>query len=268
MPVPFTPTADLGRFVSAPGNRVRVRRHFASWKAKGVQGTITWGKATDVDVVDMCQVFDALLASPMAAQPSITDLRALESVSVVAFERLVQTLTERHSVWHARAGRQAVIHAGTFPGATVLGAFQIAASDYDLAVFSDPAEAFAWVGAAQHAIAVEALRASLLDVPDIVRRVRVVFGASEDPLSVAQVSRALGLSTRSLQRHLAAAGTSMRAERSAHVLARAERLLEGTDLDLGAISAMLGLSSPGRLVSLFRATKQTTPGAWRADQRR
>ncbi|MBK7859878.1 MAG: helix-turn-helix transcriptional regulator [Archangiaceae bacterium] len=263
-PSHFTPTASLARFFTAPGNRVRVRRRFCVWRLpSGVHGSIAWGKATDEDVIEMCEVFDAVMHSPIAHQPSIMDIRAVESVSVVAFDRLMETLTERRPAWRPRAGRQAILHGATFPAALVLGALQIAAADYPLEVFEHEREAFAWAGAPAAQREVAALRASLLEPPDIVRRVRVALAEHDAPLSLRGLSRSLGVSPRSLQRHLATAGSSVRAERTAHVVARAERLLAGTDLDLAAIAAMLGLSSAGHLVSLFRAERQTTPDAWR-----
>ena len=261
---PFTPTASLSQFFSSPGNRARVREHFCFWQSKsGVHGSITWGKVTDQDVVEMCEVFDAVMHSPLAGQPSILDIRALESISVVAFDRWMRTLTERREAWRARAGRQAILHGASFPGATMLGAFQLVAADYELATFDDEQAAFEWAGAAAIHRDVATLRASLLDPPDIVRRVRIALAEHDAPLSMERLARTLGVSSRSLQRHLATAGTSVRAERNAHLLSRAERLLEGTELDLNAIAAMLGLSSARRLVALFRAERQTTPDAWR-----
>ncbi len=67
-----------------------------------------------------------------------------------------------------------------------------------------------------------------------------------------------------MQRHLADAGTSLRTERTRVLVERAEALLEGTDLDLGAIAASLGLNSAARLVTLFRSVHGVTPGAFRA----
>ncbi|MHB8876331.1 MAG: helix-turn-helix domain-containing protein [Myxococcaceae bacterium] len=261
---PFIPTQDLALFFSDPGNRVRVGRSFCFWQSSArVHGSIAWGKATEQDVVEMCDVFDALLRSPLAKQPSIIDIRALQSVNIVAFDRFVRTLSERRSAWRTRTGRQAIVHAGGFTGALILGALQIAASGYELAVFEDLHAAFAWVGRPEAEPEVAALRASLLEPPDVVRRVRTALDAHDRPLSAQALARSLGLSTRTLQRHLGAVGTSVRAERDAHVLARAERLLEGTEFDLTAIASMLGLRSPARLVSLFRAVRRTTPGAWR-----
>ncbi len=211
----------------------------------------------------MFAVYAALLTSPLAGKPSITDLRGLEAVSVVGFERLVKSLSARRPEWLPRAGRQAILHGASFPGALVLGAFQLAASGFELAAFEDEDAAFQWAGATSVQRDVAALRESLFAVPDIVRRVRVVFAAHDAPLSVAKLARTLGMSTRSLQRHLAAAGSSVRAERQAHVLARAEKLLADTDLDLAAIAAMVGLPSAGRLVALFKSQRKTTPDAWR-----
>jgi AraC-like DNA-binding protein len=66
---------------------------------------------------------------------------------------------------------------------------------------------------------------------------------------------------------LAIAGTSLRAERARHVVRHAERLLEGTNLDLDAIAASIGLGSPSRLVALFRRVHRVTPGAFRRERR-
>jgi len=263
-PSPFIPTPDLSLVLSSRGNHVRVRQSFCVWRVpSGAHGSISWGKATDHEVMEMCDVFDAIMHSPLAGHPSIMDIRAIESVSVVAFDRLVKTLTERHDAWQPRAGRQAIIHGASFPAALVLGALQIAATGYELAAFDDEDAAFAWAGASAAQRDVAALRASLLEPPDIVRRVRLALDAHDAPLSLKALARAVGSSERTLQRHLASAGSSVRAERTRHLLARAERLLAGTDLDLSAIAAMLGLSSAGRLIALFRAERNMTPDAWR-----
>lgn len=261
---PFTPTADIARLFSGAANRALISRRFCFWRAKsGINGTIIWGRTTDQDVDEMFAVYEALLTSSFAGQPSITDLRGLEAVSVVGFDRLVKALTDRRADWLPRAGRQAILHGASFPGALVLGAFQLAAGGFELAAFDDEDAAFEWAGASSVQRDVAALRESLFAVPDVVRRVRVAFAANDAPLSVARLARALGMSTRSLQRHLAAAGTSVRAERQAHILGRAEKLLADTDLDLAAIAAMVGLPSAGRLVALFRSQRNTTPDAWR-----
>jgi AraC-like DNA-binding protein len=86
-------------------------------------------------------------------------------------------------------------------------------------------------------------------------------------VGTAEAAKALGLSQRTLQRRLEEAGSSLRAERDHHLSRHIEHLLGGTDLDLDAIAATVGLCSASHLVSHFRSTHGTTPGAWRAQRR-
>jgi AraC-like DNA-binding protein len=67
------------------------------------------------------------------------------------------------------------------------------------------------------------------------------------------VSTALGISLRSLERHLAEEGTSFRELRDESLKARLEALLRGTDLSLAAIAERLGYSDES---ALSRATRR------------
>lgn len=263
---PFEQTSEMERLVaSCDADLVVVRKTFAFWQAsRRVHGTIMWGRPNEDDVIAMANVWDAHIASPFGADPTLTDIRALEAVDLLAFERLVRTFSERGPSWVKRAGQQAILHAGGLAGAAILGALQLAGSGYDLAAFDAPDAAFAWLARTDVAPEYESLRASLLDAPDVVRRLRAALDEDPGMRSGGELARKLGLSVRSLQRHLANEGTSLRAERMRHVVVRAERLLEGTELDLTAIAAMLELGSSARLVALFRSVRGTTPGAFRA----
>lgn len=244
---------------------VLVRRSFAFWQARDhVHGTVMWGRPSEDDVIAMANVWDAHLTSPLGPDPTLTDIRALEAVDLLAFERLVRTFAERRATWVPRTGPQAILHAGGLTGAVILGALQLAGQGYDIAAFDDPADALAWLGREGLSQKYAALCEELFDAPDIVRRLRAALEQDPGERSAGAVARKLGLSVRSLQRHLASEGTSLRMERMRHLVTRAERLLEGTDLDLAAIAAMLDVGSPTRLVALFRSVRGTTPGAYRA----
>lgn len=262
----FTTTSELAQFFETPVvDRVLVRRTFAFWQSSHrVHGTVMWGRPNEDDVIAMCDVWDTHMRSPFGRDPTLTDIRALESVDLLAFERLMRTFAERGSVWTAHTGPQAIVHAGGLAGAAILGALQLVGSGYDLRAFDAPGPALAWLDAKEVEPDYGSLRASLLDAPDIVRRVRAVLDEAPQAASADTIARRLGLSVRSLQRHLSNAGTSVRAERMHHLVTRAERLLEGTELDLGAIAAMLELGSAAQLVSMFRSVRGTTPGAFRA----
>jgi AraC-like DNA-binding protein len=260
----FVPTQELSQFFDAPADRVMVRRSFCFWQSGArVRGCIAWGRQDQDDVREMFDVFDAYILSPLGGQPSLMDIRAVESVSIAAFRQLTTTFGARRRVWLARAGRQAILHDDGFSSALILGALQLAARGYELQTFTKASAALAWLGAPDVTPAFEMIRASVLDLPDVVRRVHAVLDEDASVPSVRTIARRIGLSARSLQRHLAAAGTSVREVRVEHLVRRAERLLEGSELDLTAIASTLGLGSAARLVTLFRRTRNTTPGAWR-----
>ena len=263
---PFVAVPGLEPFLAAPvGDLVLVGRTFAFWQSsRRVHGTLMWGRPNEDDVAAMSDIWDAHMRSPFGRDPTLTDIRHLDGLDLLAFERLVTT-RERRGEWTARTGPQAIVHSGGLAVAAILGAIQLTGSGYQLAAFDKPAPALAWLARPEFEQAYLDLRASLLGLPDIVRRVRAAIDASE-LRSTRAIARALGLSVRSLQRHLADAGTSLRVERTRQLIQRAERLLEGTDLDMDAIAAMLGLGSAARLMSLFRSVHGMTPGTFRAER--
>lgn len=264
---PFVLASTLEPMLAACTDGIVVRRTFAFWQSRHrAHGTVMWGRPSEDDVVAMCGVWDAHIRSPFGADPTLTDIRALESIDLLAFERLIRTFAERNAAWSARTGPQAILHAGGLPGAAILGALQLAAKGYRLGAFDSTDAALAWLGVPALASDYDTMRASLLDVPDVVRRVRAALAGEPRTPSAAALARTLGLSVRSLQRHLESAGTSLRSERVRHVVMRAERLLEGTDLDLEAIAATIGAGSASRLVALFRKVRGTTPGAFRRER--
>jgi AraC-like DNA-binding protein len=264
---PFVLVATLEPMLATCTDHITVRRTFAFWQSRHrAHGTVMWGRPSEDDVVAMCDLWDAHMRSPFAADPTLTDIRGLESVDLLAFERLIRTFAERNAAWSARTGSQAILHAGGLPAAAILGALQLAAKGYRLGAFDSSDAALAWLGVPALAPEYDAMRESLLDVPDIVRRVRTALAGEPRTPSPAALARTLGLSLRSLQRHLESAGTSLRSERLRHLVLRAERLLEGTDLDLDAIAAMIGAGTGSRLVALFRSVRGTTPGAFRRER--
>jgi AraC family transcriptional activator FtrA len=141
--------------------------------------------------------------------------------------------------------------------------FQFLRPGHPVVFFDDPEAAYDVVGASDVRVDVEELRETLLGMPDIVRRVRAAFEVLPSDAGVAEVARALGMSVRSLQRRLSAAGRSLRSERQGHIVRLSERLLEDTELDLEAIAAHVGASSASHLVTLFHQHRGTTPGAIR-----
>lgn len=265
----FQRVTELTAFFGEPARRYVVRRSFAYWQAeRRVFGIILWGKPDEVDVDAICAAHEVGADPLFRGHTSLVDLRALESVDLLAFGRLLAYLKKRRDAWSPMVSRQAVLHGGGFAHATVAGMFQFLRPGHPVVYFDDPVAAYDAVGAPDVRADVEELRESLLGTPSIVRRVRAALEDLPSEAGIGEVARRLGMSARSLQRHLRAAGRSLRSERQAHIVRVSERLLESTELDLGAIAARAGASSASHLVMLFHQHHGTTPGALREARRR
>jgi AraC-like DNA-binding protein len=269
-PAPMTTSStfqlvpELTAFFDEPARRYVVRRSFAYWQAeRRVFGIIIWGRPDELDVDEICAAHEVGANPLFRGHTSLVDLRALEAVDLLAFGRLLAYLKKRRDAWSPMVSRQAVLHRGGFAHATVAGMFEFLRPGHPVVFFDDAEAAYDVVGASDVRADVEELRLTLLGTPNIVRRVRTAFEVLPAEAGVAEVARTLGMSVRSLQRHLSAAGRSLRSERQAHIVRVSERLLEDTELDLEAIAARVGASSASHLVMLFRQHRGTTPGAIR-----
>lgn len=271
--MPTSPTfrrvPELAAFFDEPARRYVVRRSFSYWQAeRRVFGIIIWGRPDEADVDEICAAHEVGANPLFKGHTSLVDLRALEAVDLLAFGRLLAYLKKRREAWSPMVSRQAVLHRGGFAHATVAGMFQFLRPGHPVVFFDDALEAYDAVGASDVFAEVEELRGTLLGIPGIVQRVRTAFDALPPRAGLREVARSVGMSVRSLQRHLGAAGSSLSTERQLHLLRASERLLEDTELDLDAIAAHVGASSASHLVMLFRQHRGTTPGAVREERKK
>lgn len=94
---------------------------------------------------------------------------------------------------------------------------------------------------------------------------RPALGFGEATLE--EAARGLGLSTRTLDRRLAAEGTSFLRQRDTVRAVMAEELLALTDLPVEEIAAALSYANHGAFTRSFRRWSGSTPSAWRSSQR-
>ena len=260
----FATVASVDDLMAAPARRIVLHRSFAYWQAEHrAFGSIIWGRPDEADVGEMCAAHEVGANPRFAGHASIIDLRALEGVDFLAFDKLLAYLKQRRDAWSPNVSRQVVLHGGGFAHSTVVGMFQFLSPGHKVIFSQDPRETFELAGVADVFSELEAMRAEFLGAPDIVRRTRVALEGLPARASVSDIARRVGTSERSLQRRLAEAGTSLRDERRAHIVRVSERLLLETELDLEAIAAHVGVSSGSQLVKVFRKLRGTTPGALR-----
>ena len=264
----FVRTRDPSAFFDEPARRYIVGESFCFWQDDTrAFGSMYWGRPRPPDFELMTRVFEAAADPRCAGHASITDIRALEGIDFAALEGMIRFLVERRASWGATIGRQVLIHRGGAMGATIAGVLMLARLRYPVECFdADPRGAFEWAGAGDVFEDIEAMREEILGTPEILRAVREAF-REHGLVGVDRLAVLLRTSSRSLQRRLHEAGTSLREERKRFLDHEVERLLSGTDLDLDAIAAAVGLSSTTHLVRAFKASHGVTPGVSRAQQR-
>ncbi len=101
---------------------------------------------------------------------------------------------------------------------------------------------------------------------DDVRRTLGLRICGERP-AVEKVAKALGLSSRTLQRRLGELGTSYQELLDAVRHRSARRLLANTDLAIGEVAFLLGFEELNSFTRAFSAWEGTTPTRWRAAAR-
>lgn len=88
-----------------------------------------------------------------------------------------------------------------------------------------------------------------------------------DRPSVEKVAKALGMSSRSLQRRLGEIGTTYQALLDDVRRLSARRLLARTDLDSGEVAFLLGFEELNSFTRAFQSWEGTTPTRWRTNAR-
>lgn len=259
-------------FVTSPeafdgrGRACFAGRCFAFW-GEGTRafGTVMWGRPLEADIEAMIPFFEVGVAARFRGHVSFVDARGVEAVDLLAFKRLLSYLMARRHAWGPNIARQAILHPGGISGTLVSGALHVARPPHPFGTFGpdESRAAFDYCGVPHLHDEVEALRRKVSGAPEILRGVQALLEKNART-TTAQLARALGLSQRTLQRRLQAAGSSLRAERQRRLTVAIEELLSGTSLDLEAIAARVGLHSAAHLVRHFKAAHGITPGAWRA----
>ncbi|AGP36306.1 AraC family transcriptional regulator [Sorangium cellulosum] len=117
----------------------------------------------------------------------------------------------------------------------------------------------------RHAEQLLAARAAPASAAPLDARVRALIGERLDRGEVdqARIARALGMSTRSLQRALKDLGTSFTAQLDEARRGKALDLLRRRDLALQEVAFLLGYGEPRHFYRSFRRWTGTTPGEYR-----
>jgi AraC-like DNA-binding protein len=266
------PAASPEEMLAAPVGRYYVGRSFIVWvHSPTLAGSAYFGRTSDEDFPALMTLWPLAFSLAITAPfDAVIDATRLEGLSVASFELLVRHLGELQGI-SERVRRAAIVRPGNMTGATLGGLFyEWVHTRFAAALFTDPVEAYRWLGRPDgdaERLAVAAALEAALGVPPVLRGLREWLAAHLNDPSVTTAARGLGLSPRSLQRHLQNAGTSFRGEVDrARVRAAEALLIDGGD-KLEIIAREVGCGSLSHFSTLFRRATGETPSDFRSRRR-
>ena len=262
--------ATTGAFLAAPKGAYVLGRCFLYFQtAEDLTGYLLWGAPASEDIDALVLLIRASVAR-LPPHPSLVDARAVDGAPLQLFERLAAFVRENHGELRGSLTRLALVRGGGVTGAVVSGFFDVVAPPYPVESFETLDVALAWLDVPEpHLLAAELedLRERASQVPPLVRQLRALLDTALPQPDEAAAARALGLSSRTLQRRLAELGTTFAGEVSQVRVARAVTLLETTDEPLTRIAFDIGCPSLSRFSTLVKKLTGETPSALRARKR-
>lgn len=258
---------DLDDFRRAPVDRYVAGDGWIAFYRPTFSGVVVWGRLCAQTVQQIAGFVTVRFNPPARPHPSVVDLRLVEVVDPDLLDertRLIVEFTRAPEL----ATRIAIIHPGGLVGALFLGIAKLAPSALHEAFFEAPEPAFAWLDRADQLPLLAELdqhRVAVSGVTPLVRNLRALLDEKRR-LPLSQASRSLAVSTRSLQRGLADAGTSYQRELALATVRIAQRLLLDPAASVTEVAFEVGCSSPEHLTKLFRRVIDETPTAWRRRQ--
>jgi AraC-like DNA-binding protein len=253
----------MDEFVASPVRRYVIGGSFARLSTSPeLFASILIGTPDGLEMRELARGYQAEVRRGM---PHVSLLHAsrVQALSIGAYESLDELWGDRHATRDPLVRRLAVVCPPGMAGATLTGYFRRAPRPFPTRMFDALADALAWLGASGAESAIETIADELSAKGTFSRALRAHLMAAPGA-TLAQASRALGLSERSLQRRLKIAGSTFRHEVALAQVELAKTLLSESEAKLTSIALEVGCSSSQHFSALFRRIARTTPREWRA----
>jgi AraC-like DNA-binding protein len=256
---------DEESFVRAPaGQWIAAGETAVVWcHSPGLVGANSWGRPSEADAHRVARVFDGLPALDLRFDV-LMDGAAIEAIDAAPLLVFMESIRDHFSELERRVRRRVGVISGTMEGVTLSGIGPALGGPGPVTILRDAREGFRLLlpdGGDALCDEVAEIVARVRGVSPLVNRLRPLLVETEGRLPIDQAAHRLGLSTRSLQRELHAAGRTYRQEQAEARFRLAEQLLIGDD-KVAAVAARLGLTEAG-LTGLVRARTGLTPSELR-----
>ena len=239
----------------------------------GLWGVILWGRPDAAQAYELGRSLVLELGRPHVAIFDASRLVGSDPGAFQAAERYLMTFSESLA---SAVIRLALVRPEGINGAVIAGAFDVLPRPFPVRVCDDAGAAFEWLAEAREpdgwwpddgAGFLDALHREVTRIPRTVPGLRDFLDANLIEVRLDGAARALGVSTRTLQRQLGEAGTSFTAEVSAARIRAARRLLIESEASLTEIAMEIGCKTLQQFSALFRREVGESPSAFRARYR-
>ncbi len=272
-PTPVKRTKDADAYFASPRTHQLEGRRFRCASPDGrLYLLIAWGHLELCDLRELVAALKACERRGVGQRLQLVILRDVVAVAPHALAELMRYYASRPAYFDGIA-KEAVVRPEGVVGLLAEGFHRVVPLPFEGRVFTSESEALEWLtpGLSELQAWVAEIRDGLLrrshaggpllaGLADLLRQ----RGAG---LSLADAARSLGMSPRTLQRRLRAAGTSFASERAQRLVDAAKIELRDTDAEIKRIALDLGFSAPQRFSELFARETGLAPASWRATQR-
>lgn len=261
----LSPAPSLAKYAAKPVGQWWAGPSFIAWCAEAdLYGFTLFGQPNADSLTRLVGALKVELGPTARAHASLVDASLVQVVDPAAFEVLQKYVVAHLAQLKERVTKLALVRPGGLPGAVVAGFFSVMESPYPTNVVTSVADGLKWLGAeVKWAGELEALRTSGSGVAPLVLQVRAALAASSGEPAIGDIAKALGLSSRTLQRRLGELGTSFVKESSEQRLQAAAVALATTDVAVTTIALEAGFSTSQAFSAAFRRFSGKTPGDFR-----
>jgi AraC-like DNA-binding protein len=252
----------IGRYVAGPS-------HLIWCHSPSLCGAAHWGAPSQKDIRDFIEQLDFVRHPSMAPRFDVLmDNRAVERVDPDVLFVLGDFVRTRLLEWGARIRLQVVILPEGVAGLLVAGLLPSLGPSHPYRFVTTPEQAFAELQRPDAAVAF----ARALALAESGGRSRLTaalqaFLTRSPNATVSAAAEAIGVSVRSLQRHLGEESSSFTVELRRARVRVATELLRHTDHKLEAVAASAGFGSTARMNAVFRRELGRSPAELRTESK-
>lgn len=251
-------------FVADPvGAWIAAGTHVTWCASPSLAGTTTWGNPDVATTRTIMRTFEALWADTLDDVVDVVmDATRIEGIAPDALVVLLEWNVARRADLTRRIRQQIGVIPRGLVGVTLSGVLPVAGAEHPFSIVHDPLDAHRAVGSEATLRAVDAIVEEVSGVAPQLLALRDVLRSRHAAITLADCARALGSSTRSLQRALGTLGTSFQRELRDARFAEARTLLMTTDEKVASIANRVGVTESA-LTQLVRERTGQTPAELR-----